>query len=718
MAMNIKPRLYPRLAFNLVVAVVIGVCFGVRPGIAQQSGRWSTANPNPFPFSPIHSHILPTVPTAKVMIWPGNLGISGNDPRSWDPVTGTISPLAKPGFDVFCSGHSFLADGRLFVAGGNLKVEDGTGLRNASIYDPFNGTGGTWTALPDMNAARWYPTVTVLENGDVLVVAGLMDNGPPPGPNVVPQVFQFGIGTSGAWRNLPEMGQDLYPPMLLAPNGKVFNPGQSVITRYLDTDSGAWSDVDVRFYDTTYRDYAPAVMYAPGKVLVMGGGDPPTNTSEVIDLNQPSPTWRPTGNPPFPAGITGMAIARRHHNATLLPDGTVLVTGGTSKPTFNTEDDSTSAVHNAELWNPATERWTTLARSSGIPRIYHSSAVLLPDARVLSMGGDRQPTSEIYEPPYLFTGTQRPVITSAPLMVAYGQTFFVGTSDPAAISKVTMLRLTSVTHTVNMSQYFNTLPIFSRVTGAGLNVVAPAKAADPSPAAAVVAPPGPYMLFILNGSGVPSEAKIVRLARLSSIAVTPVGPSISIGATQQFTATGTYPDGRPTVSPQQQDIRSQVTWTSSNTAVATIDGSGLATGKAAGSTTISWTLSGTGVPDGSTTLTVSGSTGALQFSPATYSVVENAGTATVTVTRTGGSAGAVGVTVATSTGGTATASVDYTAVSQTVSFATGDTAKTVTIPILNDATAETNETVNLTLSNPTGGATLGTPSTAVTDHYR
>ena len=128
--------------------------------------------------------------------------------------------------------------------------------------------------------------------------------------------------------------------MLLAPNGKVFNAAPTQNARYLDTaGNGAWTPVANRV--GPYRDYGSAVMYDPGKVLVMGGGDPPTNTAEVIDLNQPSPSWRAVGS---------MAFARRQLNATLLPDGNVLVTGGTSSPGFN---DPAGAVYAAELWDPA-----------------------------------------------------------------------------------------------------------------------------------------------------------------------------------------------------------------------------------------------------------------------------------------------------------------------------------------------------------------------------
>ena len=273
--------------------------------------------------------------------------------------------------------------------------------------------------------------------------------------------------------------------MHLAPNGRVFNSGPGAVTRYLDTSgTGAWTVVADR---QLFREYGSSVMYADGKILLTGGGDPPTNTAEVIDLNLPSPAWR---------SVAPMAYARRQLNATLLPDGKVLVTGGTSGPGFN---NSSTPVMASELWNPVTETWTTMA-SGAIPRLYHSGALLLPDGRVFATGGDGYNQAEVYSPPYLFRGA-RPAIATAPASVAYGQTFFVETPNATSITQVTWVGLSSVTHAFNMNQRINLLS-FSQAAG-GLNVVAPA-----SP---TLAPIGHYMLFILNSDGVPSVAKIVRL---------------------------------------------------------------------------------------------------------------------------------------------------------------------------------------------------------------
>lgn len=197
-----------------------------------------------------------------------------------------------------------------------------------------------------------------------------------------------------------------------------------------------------------------------------------------------------------------MAFPRRHLNATLLPTGEVLVTGGTAAPGFN---DPAGTVHAAELWNPENGRWKTLA-SNTINRIYHSAAMLLPDGRVLvtgagvSQGAVNELNAELYSPPYLFRGT-RPKLTSAPSSLSYGASFAIMTPSPGSIAKVTLLRLGSVTHSFDQNQRFISLD-FSSAAGE-LTVTAPASGN--------LAPPGHYLLFVVNDDGVPSPGQTVRL---------------------------------------------------------------------------------------------------------------------------------------------------------------------------------------------------------------
>ena len=468
------------------------LCFVIAFGISHEAyaqsgpstvGQWSSVQT--WPYRAVSAAVLPN---GRVFFF--DSFTKGDNPQIWDPATNTVTPATKAGFNIFCTGHSFLADGRLFLAGGDIT--DNTGLPYASIYNP---TTNSWTRLPDMNAGRWYPTTTTLANGDVLVVAGMVDT--TVGTNLLPQVWQ---SASNTWRNLnsAQLLLPYYPYMFLAPNGKVFNAGPNQTTRYLTTSgSGSWAVVGNLRYGA--RNWGSAVMYDDGKVLIVGGTTcppydecafAPTATAEVIDLNAPSPSWQ---------YVAPMTYPRKQHNATVLPDGKVLVLGGTTGAAF---DSSTNAALAPELWDPATNTWTTMA-SNSVYRGYHSTALLLPDGRVLSGGGEVSESgvsAEVYSPPYLFKGS-RPTITSAPTSVGLGQTFFVGTPDATSITTATLIALSSVTHTNNMGQRINRLSL-SQTTG-GLNITAPASAN--------LTPPGYYMLFILNGNDVPSVAKIIRV---------------------------------------------------------------------------------------------------------------------------------------------------------------------------------------------------------------
>jgi hypothetical protein len=456
-----------------------------QPAVA---GKWGPKLD--WPNVGIHLHVLPS---GKVMFWSRReqgetLDPHNCTPRLWDPKTSAFSKLPQPGFNLFCSGHTLLADGRLLAVGGHIA--DGQGERHAAIYDPDK---NTWARVDDMNRGRWYPTAVTLPDASVLVSSGSDEHGQ------VNDVLQ--VGKDGHWTSIVNFnGLPLYPRMHVAPNGRVFMSGPLQLTQYLDTSGGGnWTVVGNRIGG--FRDYAPSVMYDEGKILFIGGGDPPSNAAEIIDLTQQAPTWKATGT---------MAFARRHHNATLLPDGTVLVTGGTSGGGFN---DLTRPIKKAELWDPATGKWTVLAEEA-VARCYHSTAVLLPDARVVSAGGgeyrpdpnhendpkDSHKDAQIFSPPYLFQGA-RPDTTAAPDEVKYAQAFEVKTSHPDQIARVSWIRLSSVTHSFNQNQRINFLKFTAN--SSKLTVTAPANAN--------VCPPGHYMLFLLTKDKVPSVARTIRI---------------------------------------------------------------------------------------------------------------------------------------------------------------------------------------------------------------
>ncbi|MCP3165126.1 galactose oxidase-like domain-containing protein [Myxococcus qinghaiensis] len=419
---------------------------------------------------------LSLLPDGKVFFF-GEFEEGNLPPMRWDPTTQVFSTVPFPGYNVFCAGHSFLSNGKMLVSGGHVASH--VGLDDASLFD-FD--TNTWTRLPDMNGPRWYPTSTTLSNGDAVVTSGEVAG--PGDINEIPQRFIAGTNTwrtlTGAQKNFP-----YYPKMFLAPDGRLFYAGSLRVSLWLDpTGNGAWTTGPQSLFGG--RNYGPAV-YMDGKVLIIGGSEPPTATVEQIALTADSPAWEYRAP---------MSLPRRQHNAVLLPDGTVLVIGGTHGPGFDSAD---APVYHAEVFNPATNTWTSLA-SNARYRGYHSTALLLPDGRVLSAGGRLERTAEIFSPPYLFKGP-RPVVTEVPTTCLPASPLTITTPDAASIARVSLIALGSVTHTFDMNQRLLTLD-FARSEGSITALM---------PANRNLAPPGYYQLFIVNDAGVPSYGRRLRI---------------------------------------------------------------------------------------------------------------------------------------------------------------------------------------------------------------
>jgi galactose oxidase len=435
-----------------------------------ESGQWSA--PFSWPIVAIHLVLLADQRVLAV----GRLGT----PQVWDPVSGGFTAVPPPAW-LFCAGQAILPDGRVLFVGGHIDYD--FGLPNTTLFSPGS---NTWTSSTPMARGRWYPSATTLGNGDVLVLAGRDQES---AEVTVPEVWSNGTirSLTGASKTLP-----YYPRAFLTSKGTVFVAGSAAFTRYLTTTgAGAWKSGPKHLYASP-RDYGSAVMYEQGKVLYAGGSRT-TNTAEVIDLDAAAPAWTWTGS---------MSVPRRHLNLTVLPTGEVLATGGVGGTKFN---DPTKAVYTSELWSPTTGQWTTLS-SNAVMRDYHGTALLMPDGRVLVAGGSEaagtpnQKNAEIFSPPYLFRG-DRPTIEGAPATLQYGQSFRISTVDAGSIAKVSLIRLGAVTHAFD--QNTRRLRLNFSADATGLTVTAPSNGN--------VAPPGHYMLFIVNGSDVPSVARIIVL---------------------------------------------------------------------------------------------------------------------------------------------------------------------------------------------------------------
>jgi hypothetical protein len=475
-----------------------------RAAAPYHTGEWTTLA-TLMPINPVHVALMHN---GKVLVISG----SGNDPTNhdlqalvWNPVTHTVEKEITLTYDMFCDGMVVLPDGHPFVIGGTVQYDPFFGEKRTSTFSPST---ETFTQRASMSDGRWYPTGTVLADGNVLAVSGLGSGG---GLNASIDIYH---PATNSWSHSGTafIGMPLYPRMTLLPNGKVFESGANPNTMTYTPSSGAWTNIASTIYGQ-YRDYGttvllpltPANNFRP-RVMILGGGQGGTNitaTTELIDLSVPTPAW--TAGP-------NMAAPRIQLNATLIPGGRVLVSGGSSK-----DEDGSTAVREAQIYHPATNTFSN-AETMEFPRLYHSNTLLLPDATVMAVGGnpargEYEPHVEIYAPPYLFksdgTRATRPVISKTTTStIHYGGSFDIHTRYPAGIRSVELIRAGAVTHAFDMEQRLVGLRY---TTGSG---VLHAKA----PADANLAPPGWYMLFIIDEYNVPSVAHWVHLTKGTSAA--------------------------------------------------------------------------------------------------------------------------------------------------------------------------------------------------------
>ena len=521
------------------------------PGLtaAGDDGQWGT--PFSIPVMAIHSALLPT---GKVLwfAYPTNpnpsQGAGPGVPNEamawlWDPAAGTgpsafkrvdppVDPRTGKPANIWCAGQMLLSDGRVLVTGGNMRYPDPSappgqtdfkGLDKVYTFNPYN---ETWAEQPDMQHGRWYPSQVLLPDGRAAILDGYDETGggsasrnaqievftPSPDPDGAGTLEL--VSTRNDADQPPFIGGGIYPHLAVLPTGRtlVFGPYE---------DDAWWFDLDGGFdWDWTSNPpdkhlWGTGVLIPEGtpsspseRVMLIGGSDPDFTNLQAdsylahgdVRTLDTSPDFEPWVDAP------SLNVARAHHNTVLLPDGSmVTVGGGVGKDTSQNQWAATEPQKQVELWDPVTGNWS-LGAAQAESRAYHSTALLLPDGRVVSAGDDfnggiSQDTAEIYEPPYLHTGNPRPVLKSVPPSAILDQNFTVRTDD--AVTKAVLLAPGATTHANDMHQRFVPLEIAADPAGDALTLRAPLNAN--------VAPPGYYMLFLLSGDGVPSVAKFLRI---------------------------------------------------------------------------------------------------------------------------------------------------------------------------------------------------------------
>ena len=530
---------------------------------AQSAGSWSLG-PNTNIIA-IHACLLPD---GKIFYFAGS-GFHAS--YSHGPYEARVLENVDTGADtnvtmvedLWCNGHTHLANGNLLLAGGTLLYDvdpvncNGQWHGLDAVYE-FDVATRTLIERPSMNHGRWYPTCVTLPDGKVLTYSGLDEYG---ANNRLTEVYdptflswniKYDPGTSlvycaGQATGCPGSGSPCYGStgngvapsspgysrMHLMPSGLVISTGFQAAVRTWNPSTGEWKPAA---NSSTYRHYGCSVLLPlnntateRGKVLLVGGS--PTSSSnstavvEVVDFNAG------TNLTPVVRTVPNIQYARKFAEAVILPTGKVMLIGGSEL------NSNTNIRLVPEMFDPVTETWTSLPAMT-VKRTYHTVAVLLPDGRIWvagSMSGRNnwELRTEIFRPSYYFEA--RPTISGNPTVGGYGNRITIPTPNGNGISKVSLLRLEAKTHHYDPNQRFLWLQILNK-TSNSLEVSAPLNAK--------LAPPGYYIIHVLNASGVPSMAKIIKIPGIGSGTGDGVAPVIVAPDDVTEPSTGAFTDFR------------------------------------------------------------------------------------------------------------------------------------------------------------------------------
>lgn len=389
-----------------------------------------------------------------------------------------------------------------------LDKKDFQGIREAYEFDPL---AEKYITVDPMNEARWYPTLTTLKDGKVLALSGLDEIG-----QIVPGKDEIFDPKTRKWKYTGIIRKfPTYPAIFLMDNGKLFYSGSNAGygPAKVGRDPGVWDLKTNKFDkipglgDADRMETSATVMLPPAqdqKFMVIGGGGvgesaKSSDKSRLVDLKDADPKF--TDGPSLEKGT-------RYPSASLLPDDTVLVTGGSA----DYRGRGGSNVLQARVYDPKTNKYTRVA-DPAVGRNYHSGSLLLPDGRVLVFGGDSlyadkadtkpgvfEQRIEIYTPPYLFQGA-RPEVTGGPQTVKRGDSGLFTVKDPSSVKTARLMRPGAVTHVTDVEQ--RSVALDMKKTAEGIEVTVPDNRA--------LVPSGWYMLFTTDAKGTPSKGVWVNV---------------------------------------------------------------------------------------------------------------------------------------------------------------------------------------------------------------